>query len=322
VVMPSGAMLGVPVEALVTADGTYVGERYRVSYTPSATVHAWLKEERRRHQGERRQRPERALLIGDPPFSAWQAEVMEREMLKGAWEASDEEAPADGELLVSAVRGNQAAIGRLTRLAGSRREVALTAELFRSARVLLGREATEEALAGMAVRGELGRMEVIHLATHALVDEEQPEQSALVLSQVDLPDALEAAIAGTRIYDGLVRAGEVVREWKLEAELVVLSACETGLGKKMVGEGYVGLAHAFLQAGARSVLVSLWQVDDEATVLLMRRFYEGWLEAGLGKAEALQEAKRWLREREDAGGRRRFAHPYYWSAFVLIGAED
>jgi len=143
-----------------------------------------------------------------------------------------------------------------------------------------------------------------------------------VLSQVDLPDALEAAIAGTRIYDGLVRAGEVVREWRLNAELVVLSACETGLGKKVVGEGYVGFAHAFLQAGARSVLVSLWKVDDEATGLLMRRFYEGWLERGLRKAEALRQAKRWLRAREDERGRQRFAHPYYWSAFVLIGAED
>jgi len=200
--------------------------------------------------------------------------------------------------------------------------VGMVAGLFSAVRVLVGREATEEALVGMAARGELGGMEVIHLATHALVDEERPEQSALVLSQVDLPDALEAAMAGTRIYDGLVRAGEVVREWRLNAELVVLSACETGLGKKVVGEGYVGLAHAFLQAGARSVLVSLWKVDDEATGLLMRRFYEGWLEGGLGKAEALREAKRWLREQEDGNGRRRFAHPYYWSAFVVIGAED
>ena len=324
VVMPSGAMLGVPVEALVTADGTYAGERYRVSYTPSATVHTWLKEVRRAQGGEPRQRPSRALLVGDPPFSRWQADVMEGENVEGAWEASasDEEAPADGELLVSAVRGNQAAIGQLPRLVGSRREVGLVAKMFKEAQVLLGREASEEALVGMAARGELGAMEVIHLATHALVDEERPGQSALVLSQVDLPDALEAAIAGTRIYDGLVRAGEVVREWRLNAELVVLSACETGLGKKVVGEGYVGFAHAFLQAGARSVLVSLWKVDDEATGLLMRRFYEGWLERGLRKAEALRQAKRWLRAREDERGRQRFAHPYYWSAFVLIGAED
>lgn len=145
---------------------------------------------------------------------------------------------------------------------------------------------------------------------------------------MNLPDPLEAAIAGTRIYDGVVTAREIVREWRLGADLVALSACETGLGKEVVGEGYMGFAHAFLQAGARSLLVSLWRVEDRATALLIRRFYEDWTGsydddrgAGAGHAmttaEALRESKRWLRECE-ADLR---DHPYYWSAFILVGDQ-
>lgn len=137
-------------------------------------------------------------------------------------------------------------------------------------------------------------------------------------------------MAGTRIYDGLVTAKEIVREWDLNADLVTLSACETGLGKKVMGEGYVGFAHAFLQAGARSLLVSLWKVEDRATALLMHRFYENRLgeyrderNARVGepmtKADALQEAKYWLRNYTDERGGHPYEHPYYWSAFTLIG---
>jgi CHAT domain-containing protein len=102
------------------------------------------------------------------------------------------------------------------------------------------------------------------------------------------------------------------------------------LGKEVIGEGYIGLAHAFLQAGARCLLVSLWEVDDTATSLLMTRFYQSLVTSAqsgqrsggdvrVGKAEALQEAKAWLREYTDDRGQRPYAHPYYWSAFILFG---
>ena len=125
-------------------------------------------------------------------------------------------------------------------------------------------------------------------------------------------------------------AGEILREWDLAADLVTLSACETGLGKEISGEGLVGFAHAFLQAGARSLLVSLWEVPDLATSLLMQRFYEnrlgkygderhGHTGGPMPKAEALREAKRWLREYRAEGGERLYEHPYFWSGFILIG---
>jgi CHAT domain-containing protein len=152
------------------------------------------------------------------------------------------------------------------------------------------------------------------------------------MSQVGLPDRVEAALAGTRIYDGLITAEEVVREWDLDADLVTLSACKTGLGKEVAGEGYIGFAHAFMQSGCRNLLVSLWKVDDEATALLMRRFYEnmygeygderdGLIREPMSKARALQEAKSWLREYTDVNGAKPYRHPYYWSAFVLIGGR-
>jgi CHAT domain-containing protein len=150
------------------------------------------------------------------------------------------------------------------------------------------------------------------------------------MSQVNLPDPLEAAVAGTRAFDGLLSAKEIVRDWDLEAELVTLSGCETGLGRKVRGEGYIGFSHAFLQAGARSLVVSLWKVDDQATALFMRRFYEnlygeqgkgevGHTRFAMSKARALQGAKQWLRDYTDGYGGRPYRHPYYWSAFVLIG---
>jgi CHAT domain-containing protein len=135
---------------------------------------------------------------------------------------------------------------------------------------------------------------------------------------------------GDRIYDGLVTAKEIVRDWRLDADLVALSACETGLGKMVAGEGYVGFSHAFFQAGASSVVVSLWDVSDRATSLLMQRFYQDYFGGDPGdrrsgekkpmtKAGALQDAKQWLMDYTEDDGNKPFAHPYYWSAFVLIG---
>jgi CHAT domain-containing protein len=201
--------------------------------------------------------------------------------------------------------------------------------MFPEAEILLGPNASEQEMVRLAESGELRRYGTIHLATHALVDDERPERSALILSQVNLPDPLEAAEQGTRIFDGLLTVKEILGEWDLDADLVTLSACESGLGKETPGEGYVGLASAFLRAGARSLLVSLWPVNDRATYLLMRRFYENLTEAhanGRGmqteptsKAEALQEAKRWLRSHRDEKGGQPFRHPAYWAGFILIG---
>jgi CHAT domain-containing protein len=118
--------------------------------------------------------------------------------------------------------------------------------------------------------------------------------------------------------DGLLTVGEVIdRVPRLSAELVVLSACQTGLGNLKQAEGTVGLQRAFLAKGARSVLVSLWSVSDEATELLMRRFYTHWLDDTdqPSKAEALRRAQADVRQTKG------FEHPRYWAAFQLVGAR-
>jgi CHAT domain-containing protein len=139
----------------------------------------------------------------------------------------------------------------------------------------------------------------IHFASHGLIDEEHPDLSSLVLAPSGPGD------------DGKLRMADIF-DLKLDADLVVLSACETGLGRQVTGEGLVGFTRAFFYAGARSLAVSLWLVADSSTPDLMRELYSR-LERGENKAEALRQAKLAM----IAG--RRFAHPFYWAPFVLVG---
>jgi len=330
VVLPSGAMLGIPVETLPTENGDLLADRFTISYTPSATIHTWLAEKTPEDETASR---DRFLLVGDPPFNEAHLVAMEQEDEGDVILLAAAEGLPDPNQLRSALAGNAALLASLPRLPGTRAEVTRVGSLAGETTVLLGPAASEQLLVSMAQSGELGRFGTIHIATHGLVDDERPASSALILSQVDLPDPLEAATAGKRIYDGLLTAGEILREWDLAADLVTLSACETGLGKEVSGEGLVGFAHAFLQAGARSLLVSLWEVPDQATSLLMQRFYEnrlgsysdersGQASTAMSKAEALREAKRWLREYRPEGGGQPYEHPYFWSGFVLIGEAE
>jgi len=109
---------------------------------------------------------------------------------------------------------------------------------------------------------------------------------------------------------------EEVLNLNLRSELVVLSACQTGLGREISGEGIVGLSRAFLYAGSRSVLVSLWRVEDRSTADLMVNFYQ-YIAQGFPFPEALSRAKQDLRTGQ--GGR--FAHPFYWAPFILFGSD-
>ncbi len=235
-------------------------------------------------------------------------------------------------------------------LPGARDEVNAIAQLFQSSRKLIGREASEPELERLATSGELGKFRVIHLATHGVIDEGIPFQSAVILTQTGLPDPLDQALNHKPVFDGRLTVREIQTSWKLNAELVTLSACETALGREAGGEGFVGFTQALLMSGARSVCLSLWKVDDAATALLMTRFYQNWLGKrpglegkALAKAEALREAKEWLRgltskdvdlkldqnaraELKKMTFKRKSAHPYahphYWAGFILTGDPD
>jgi CHAT domain-containing protein len=229
------------------------------------------------------------------------------------------------------------------------------------AELLLGSDASEQRLEQLARESQLATYRILHFATHGQMDPGIASRSALLLARDKLPDPLAQAKAGKKVYTGRLTVDTILKDWKLDADLVVLSACETALGPEGGGEGYLGFAQALFQKGARSLVLSLWQVDDMATALLMTRFYENLLgkreglKGPLGRAAALQEAKRWLRGLERpqaeklaaalAGGELRgtvgplrpvvkspgkvgqpgdrpFAHPAYWAAFVLLGDPD
>jgi CHAT domain-containing protein len=151
---------------------------------------------------------------------------------------------------------------------------------------------------------KLAQYRILHFATHGLLDSAHPELSGLVLSLVD---------QSGRPQDGFFRLHEIYN-LKLPADLVVLSACQTGLGKQIRGEGLVGLTRGFMYAGARSVVASLWKIDDRATAALMERFYEGMLGAArLTPAGSLRKAQIEMWRTAN------WNHPYYWAAFVLQG---
>jgi tetratricopeptide (TPR) repeat protein len=189
-------------------------------------------------------------------------------------------------------------------LPGTRAEAAALARLFAAAKqpitLLADADASEPRLAEMAKSGALGRHRYLHFATHGTYDPRFPLQSAVILTQPGRPE-VAAPELGHYVFDGELTAAEVLENWNLDAELVTLSACQTGLGKQERGEGFLGFAQAVLLAGGRSVCLSLWQVDDAATALLMERFYQNLLgqrerlPGPLPKAQALAEAQAWLR---------------------------
>jgi CHAT domain-containing protein len=184
----------------------------------------------------------------------------------------------------------------------TRDEVLGIGQLFRpdQRKLCLGLQATEAALK----REKLADYKRIHFATHSVIDEEVPAMSGVVLSLVNAGDE-----------DGVLRMNEIFN-LNLDADLVVLSACQTGLGKLKRGEGMVGLTRAFMYAGSPRVVVSLWQVNDLATPQFMKAFYRR-LTRGDTTTAALRRAKLAML-RSDIPA---YHHPYFWAPFVLVGLQ-
>jgi len=180
---------------------------------------------------------------------------------------------------------------QLARLPFSRQEASAITQVAETGKqkiyLAMGPEATLD-----AVRGNPAG--ILHFAAHSVFDSTRPERMEIVLSEGSL-----------RLRD--------VAKLKLSARLVVLSACQTALGKEMKREGLLGLAHEFQRAGVAQVVASLWKVDDRATAELMKRFYEGMLVQGLPVPEALARAQKTL------AASVRWKHPFYWAGFVVQG---
>lgn len=282
VVVPDGALHYVPFEALVSGispsgEAEYLLERWAIAYAPSASTLVAL--QGRARAGE----SARALdlvAFADPA-------------LPGALES------ADG---LGVLRGvEDVEEWRWRSLQGARREVEAIAKLFGPERtkIFMGPEASEARFR----QSGIDDTRFVHVAAHAFIDDREPALSSLLFAQDEGSEE-----------DGLLQAHEVF-DLKLNAELVVLSGCETALGKAVRGEGLVGLVQAFLHSGAGAVSVSLWPVEDQSTADLMAGFYSE-LSRGVGGSQALRRAKL---ARLQGGST---AHPYYWAPFVLVGASS
>ena len=271
VIVPDGPLHLLPFDALRTRDGGYVVERYAVSIAPSAVVASALM--RRTAPGVR---PVRLLAFGDPTFARPTGAA-------GGAGGSDD---------AKAFRSAFDSSGGLARLAGSGDEARAVARYAPSAEVRIGDAATAAYLKHAA----LAPFDVIHFATHALVDDRSVAHTALALA----PGGGE---------NGFVSAGDLAA-LHLAARLVVLSACRSAGGMVVDGEGVQGLTAPLLEAGAQSVVATEWRIGDRHTAEFVDAFYDH-LARGLPVADALQAAKR------DAI--RRGAPPAEWAAFTVVG---
>lgn len=184
-------------------------------------------------------------------------------------------------------------------LPGSREEAFAIQKVFAQETFLaLGYEANRESV----LNGLIGHHRVVHFATHGVIDVRHPEMSGLVLSMFNRQG---------KPQDGYLRLGDIYK-LKLSADLVVLSSCESALGKELESEGIIGLPRGFLYAGARSVIASLWKVDDDATGALMQRLYAR-IRQGQTVGAALRGAQL------DMAKDHRYSQPNWWAAFVLQG---
>jgi CHAT domain-containing protein len=191
----------------------------------------------------------------------------------------------------------------LRRLPNTAMEVERIAGLFpQDSRKVYLREAAKE---GIVKSEALTDYRYLHFATHGIFDETLPERSGIVLTLEDDP-----------AEDGILQVQEIFN-LKVDAEMVVLSACQTGRGKYMRGEGLLGLTGAFFSAGADALVVSLWRVSDASTADFMASFYD-YIQQGKSKPQALRQAKLDFLKSTVAAKR----HPFFWAPFVLVGMSE
>lgn len=285
IILPHGPLASLPFEALIDGSGRFVVESHEVTYAQSATL---ALEDARRKPGA----PGRRAFVGfgDPVYD-WAAFRAGR--VEGV--------PADARGLARYLGARRpgaapgASRGGLVRLPGTARELAAIAPLFGAgAKLYLRDQASEENVKA----GALGNARIVHIASHGLFE---TDYQALVLTV--RPDARD---------DGFLLQSEIA-ELVLDADLVVLSACETGRAHEVLAEPVSGLAVALRTAGARRLIASLWSVDDDATVELMKAFYAALVQDGRPFGEALTAAKRKLAATEQ------WRHPFFWAPFVIFG---
>ena len=306
-IVAEGALQAVPFEALPAPDAQFVGptdmETFAnswlintndISLSPSISTLRAIRSEKNRTSSPNRT----VAVIADPVFSRNDERVRSAPMtpvVAGAVSDQATNGPVDRGLR-GVSRGS--ALARLTY--SSAEADAISAAAPRGTTMIVkGFAASRET----AMSSLVGEYQIVHFATHGFLDSEHPELSGIVLTMVDPK--------GVR-QNGLMPLHDIY-SLNLSAELTVLSACQTALGKDISGEGLIGLSHSFMSAGSKSVVASLWNVDDRATAALMPRFYESLLQEGMSTGAALRAAKlKMIKEKQ-------WRAPFFWAGFVLQG---
>jgi CHAT domain-containing protein len=299
-IVADGALQYVPFHALndpdpAEASTPHLIHKHEVVYLPSVSTLAAILVEAR----DRKAPSNTVAVFADPVF-----EVNDPRVKRANAEATPES--DESKNVKKALRdiGLSADGVEIPRLLASRQEAEA---IISSAPWWSGLKAVGfEANRSRVLSEDLANYGIVHFATHGLVNSEHPELSGIVLSLFDEQG---------RSQDGFLRLHDIYN-LHLPANLVVLSACSTGLGKEVKGEGLIGLTRGFMYAGASSVVASLWKVDDEATAELMKHFYEGMFTKQLTPAAALREAQLQMSRDE------RWSAPYYWAGFVIQGRYD
>ena len=290
-IVAEGALQYVPFAALPApgpGSAAPLVATHEVVSLPSATTLAAL----RREDSGRKAPGTRVAVLADPVFDRRDPRVTGRP-------APGPERGDPDDALTRSMK--ETGLRKLDRLGASRKEAETIAALAGPGGSFLALDFRASRTAAMGA--EVSTARVVHFASHGLLNSRHPELSGVVLSLVDEKG---------RPQDGFLQTRDVYK-LKLSAELVVLSACQTALGKDVRGEGLLGLSRGFMYAGAPRVVASLWPVPDRATAELMKHFYEGILLRGLRPAAALRAAQTAIRSEK------RWASPYFWAAFTTQG---
>ncbi|BBD59023.1 TPR domain protein [Nostoc sp. HK-01] len=293
-IVSDGALQYVPFASLTTGSGTQYEPlllNHEIITLPSASILAILRSEHK----ERKSPPKTLVVLADPIFNRNDERLQNK--------AQVSHSPVLESNLDSLALSKSAADSDINfeRLRFTRQEAE---QILALVPVNQRKEAVDfHASRTTASSENLSQYRIIHFATHGILNSKHPELSGVVLSLFD-PQGMP--------QNGFLRLRDVFN-LNLKAELVVLSACQTGLGEEVKGEGLVGLTRGFMYAGSPRVVVSMWSVDDQATSELMKAFYKNMLKTGLTPAAALRKAQLEIWRTQ------KYVAPYYWAAFTLQG---
>ena len=277
IIIPDGQLSFVPFEILPDEHGKHLIENYTISYLPSVKVAAFLAKRQVGYKGTK------AAIIGNPVYQ----ELTEQDLQQGARPVY-----------------RSAEAHQWSSLPETKTEIDSIKKYYPQALILAGNNCTEEKFKTL-FPGSGEKYALVHFATHGHVIDDKPGLSSVVLNQ----------LPGKRKDDGYLTADEI-EKMKIPAQVVVLSACQTGKGMLMQGEGVQGLSSSFLVAGANSLVVSLWSVADKSTSLFMQEVYKMVNKEKISFKNAVQKVKQSFLAGKMG---EEYRKPYYWAPFIYIG---